>query len=153
TALQPPSIAKVFSPDPILTGGVTTLTFLLTNPNPNDSLSSVAFSDTFPLTPGSMVVASPTNAATVNCGAPTFNPTAGDGSVSFTGGTIAAGATCTVRVAVTAPVAGDYANTSGAVAATIASVIVTGNSASDSVTVRDANPALSLLKHVSTATS
>jgi uncharacterized repeat protein (TIGR01451 family) len=153
TALQPPSIAKVFSPDPILTGGVTTLTFLLTNPNPNDGLSGVAFSDTFPLTPGAMVVASPTNAATVNCGVPTFNPTAGDGSVSFAGGTIAAGATCTVRVDVTAPAAGDYANTSGAVSATIASVIVTGNTASDSVAARDANPALSLLKRVSTATA
>jgi len=104
TALQPPVLSKQFSPNPILTNGVSKITFLITNPNQNDALTGVAFSDTFPTKPGNMVVASSPGAATSGCGAPTFAPVAGAGSISFSNGTIAAGGTCSVTVNVTAPV-------------------------------------------------
>jgi len=104
TALQPPVISKQFGPNTILTNGVSKITFLITNPNQNDALSGVAFTDTFPTKPGAMVVAGSTGATTSNCGTPTFSPVAGAGSISFSNGAVAAAGTCTVTVNVTAPV-------------------------------------------------
>lgn len=153
TALQPPSISKVFDPNLILTNGTSTLTFLITNPNPNNSLPSVSFSDTFPTSPGAMTVASTPNASTAGCGSPTFAPPAGSGSISFSNGTIAAGATCTVKVNVTAPTAGDYANTSGVVSTTIAGVTLGDKTATGTLTVRAPHPGIGLSKRVSTASS
>ncbi|MCH8342079.1 MAG: DUF11 domain-containing protein [Chloroflexi bacterium] len=146
TAISPPSISKLFNPNPILTGGTSTLTFTISNPNPDDALTGVAFSDTFPTSPGAMVVASPTGATTSGCGTPTYAPVAGAASISFTGGTIAAGGSCTVTVDVTATPTGDYANTSGMVSATTAG---TGNTASDTLAVNPVNPGISILKRVS----
>lgn len=146
TAILPPSISKLFAPNPILANGVSTLTFTLTNPNQNDALSGVAFSDTFPVAPGAMKVAATPNAVTSGCGAPTYAPVAGAASISFSVGTIAAGGTCTVKVDITAPTVGSYANTSGAVSATTAG---TGNTASNTLTVTGAHPQISLLKQVS----
>ena len=153
TALQPPSISKFFGPNPILTGGTSTLTFFITNPNANNSLPAVSFSDTLPTSPAAMTVAGTPNASATGCGAPILTAVAGAGSISFSNGTIAAGATCTVTVDVTAPVAGDYANTSGIVSTTIAGVVSNGNTASDTLTVRDAHPGIGLLKQVSTTAS
>ncbi|MGH9458525.1 MAG: hypothetical protein ACRD2J_12910, partial [Thermoanaerobaculia bacterium] len=103
TALQPPTIDKQFTDSPILPNGVSTLVFTITNPNQNDAIAGVAFADTFPVAPGAMTVATVPNASTTGCGAPTFSPSAGAGSISFSGGSIAAGASCTVTVEVTAP--------------------------------------------------
>jgi uncharacterized repeat protein (TIGR01451 family) len=148
TAVLPPVIAKQFDPNPILPGGVSTLTFFITNPNQNDSLSSVAFSDTFPVSPGAMVVAASPGASTSGCGAPTFSPVAGAGSVTFSGATIAGGGTCTVTVNVTAPVTGTYNNTSGNVSHVINAATVLGNTAAGSLTVNPAHPAIGALKQV-----
>jgi len=148
TAVLPPAIAKQFAPNPILALGVSTLTFVITNPNQNDTLSSVAFSDTFPTSPGAMVVAAAPGASTSGCGAPTFSPAAGAGSVTFSGGTITGGGTCTVTVNVTAPVAGTYNNTSGNVSHVINGSTVNGNTASASLTVNPPHPAIGTLKQV-----
>ncbi len=148
TGILPPAIAKQFAPNPVLAGTPTTLTFTLTNPNASLAVSGVAFSDTFPVAPGAMVVAPVPSATTSGCGAPTFAPAAGSGSISFSGGTIAAGGTCIVTVNVVAPVAGSYANTSGAVSHLVNGVPVNGNTASDTLTATPANPAIALLKQV-----
>jgi hypothetical protein len=148
TAVRPPSIAKQFAPNPILANGTSTLTFRITNPNQNDALSGVAFSDTFP---AGMVVANPPNASTSGCGSPTFSPTAGAGSISFLNGTIAGGGTCTVKVNVTVANTGTYNNTSGNVSAVVSGVTVQGNNASDSLTVNPARPAIGIFKQVSTS--
>jgi hypothetical protein len=150
TAILPPSISKLFAANPVLMNGVSTLTFTLTNPNQNNALSGVAFSDTFPVAPGAMKVAATPNATTSGCGTPTYAPVAGAASISFTAGSIAAGGTCTVKVDVTAPTAGSYANTSSAVSATTAG---TGNTASDTLTVTAAHPQISLLKQVSNSST
>ncbi|MDH4164265.1 MAG: hypothetical protein OEW15_16500 [Nitrospirota bacterium] len=132
TALLPPVISKQFGPNPILTNGVSQITFLVTNPNQNDVLSNVAFTDTFPTTPGAMVVAGTPGASTSNCGAPTFAPAAGAGSVSFSNGTIPAGGTCAVTVNVTAPVQSQPATVQSrtATSLTLASVY-TGSTATN----------------------
>jgi len=146
TALLPPQISKIFSPDSIVEGGVTTLTFVVTNPNPDHQLTGVQFSDTFPTSPDYMVIANPTGASTSGCGSPTFAPAAGDGSISFTGGTIAPGGACTVKVNVTAPTTGSYDNSTGTVSADIAG---DGNTANDTLIVTAALPSIAILKQVS----
>ena len=135
TVLEVPTIAKAFAPNPIGAGGVSTLTFTLTNINPSNALTGVAFNDTFPIAPGNMVVAAVPNATTSGCGAPTFTPVAGAASIAFSAGTIAASGTCTVTVDVRAPIGGGiYNNTSGTVSATGPSAL-TGGTASASLTV------------------
>ncbi len=150
TAVLPPSMAKAFAPSPILAGGISRLTFTITNPNPNDAISGVAFGDTFPVAPGAMTVAGTPNPSTSGCGAPTFSPVAGAGSIAFSGGTIAAGGTCTVALNITAPVNGTYNNTSGNVSHIVNGVPVNGNTASASLTVNPPTPSIGLLKQVST---
>ncbi|HEV8579345.1 MAG TPA: DUF11 domain-containing protein [Thermoanaerobaculia bacterium] len=148
TGILPPTIAKQFAPDPVLAGTPTTLTFTLTNPNVSLPVSGVAFSDTFPVAPGAMVVAAAPAATTTGCGAPAFTPSPGSGSISFSGGTIAAGGTCIVTVNVVAPVAGSYANTSGPVSHIVNGVPVNGGTASDTLNATPPNPAIALLKQV-----
>ncbi|PLY00498.1 MAG: hypothetical protein C0622_08595 [Desulfuromonas sp.] len=147
-AVNPPSVSKQFAPNPILAGGTSTLTFTIVNPNPDNALSGIAFSDVLPTTPAAMVVAATPNAATSDCGSPTFSPAAGDGTLTFSGGTLAAGGICTVSVDITAPAIGEYANTSGTVAHTINSETVDGNTASDTLNVTAPHPAIALLKQV-----
>jgi uncharacterized repeat protein (TIGR01451 family) len=153
TALVPPSIAKGFNPTPILAGGVSTLTFTIINPNQNDAISGVAFSDTLPVSPGAMKVGPSPSPTTSGCGSPTFSPVAGAGAVSFTGGAIAPGSICTVSFQVTAPAVGTYNNTSGPVSYVINSVTVNGNTASASLTTTNPNPSISLLKQISLSAS
>lgn len=105
-------ISKSFSPESILTNGTSTLTFTLRNPT-NYLFTSVAFSDTYPTSPGSMVNTSPTVTTTNTCGG-TLTATAGSGSMSLSGGQILANTSCTISVTVTAPTAGNYVNTSTA---------------------------------------
>jgi LPXTG-site transpeptidase (sortase) family protein len=142
TVLQPPGMTKLFSPNPILVNGTSTLTFTLTNPNQNNALNGVAFSDTYPAALVNTTPVSTTN----TCGG-TLSATAGVNSISLSGGSISAGSTCTVTVNVTSASTGTYANTSGTVSSTNGG---TGNTASDSLTVNSPNPAIALLKQVST---
>jgi len=147
-AILPPSITKLFSPNPIIANGVSTITFAIANPNQDDAISGVAFTDTFPVAPGAMVVAAVPNASTSGCGAPTFSPTPGAGSVSFSGGSIDAGGTCIVTVDVTAPSNGSYVNTTGNVSHIVNGSPVNGNTAGDTLVVVPPNPSIALLKQV-----
>ncbi len=128
TVIAPPGISKSFAPNPIFVGGVSTLTFTVTNPNAGTSLTGIAFADTFP---AGLVVAATPNATTTGCGAPAFAPAAGNSSLSFTGGTIAASSTCTVTVAVTPTTVGSKVNTTGNVTSTNGG---TGNTGTDTLT-------------------
>ncbi len=145
-AVAPPSMTKSFEPNPIAAGGISTLTFVITNPNLADAMTAVSFTDTFP---ASMVVADPLTYATSGCGLPNYGPTVGAGSIAFSGGSIAAGGTCTVSVNVTAPTAGSYANTSSTVTGTVAGSALTGNAASSTLTVNTVTPGIAILKQIS----
>lgn len=153
TAISPPVIAKQFSPSTVLSGGVSTLTFTITNPNPSNAIASVAFSDTFPVVPGAMVVAA-TPAPTNTCSPlGVWTTVAGAGSVSLTGAGVPAGGSCTLSVNVLAPspAVGTYNNTSGAVSHVVNGVTINGNTASASLLVNAPAPSISLLKQVSTS--
>ncbi|HEV2722607.1 MAG TPA: DUF11 domain-containing protein, partial [Thermoanaerobaculia bacterium] len=88
------------------------------------------------------------NPATTGCGSPTFSPTPGAGSITFSGGTIAGGGTCTVSLVVTAPATGTYNNTSGNVSHVINAQTVNGNTASAALIVNPPNPQIRVLKQV-----
>ena len=153
TALLPPVIAKGFNPTPILAGGTSILTFTITNPNQNDAISGVAFADTFPTSPGAMTVGPSPSGTTNGCGAPSFSPVAGAGSISFSGGTIAGGGICTVSLQVTVPAVGTYNNTSGNVSYIINAATVNGNTASGSLVAGTPHPSIGLLKQISLSSS
>jgi uncharacterized repeat protein (TIGR01451 family) len=123
-----PSIAKNFVPAQIAVGATSVLTFTITNPNPTTALTGVAFTDTFPTSPGAMTVAAVPGVSTSGCGTPTFAPAANAVSLTFSAGTIPAGGTCTVNVNVTVNAVGAYTNVSNAVSATGPSAL-TGNTA------------------------
>ncbi|PKO00955.1 MAG: hypothetical protein CVU42_02225 [Chloroflexi bacterium HGW-Chloroflexi-4] len=156
TGILPPEISKEFT-SPILSGGTSTLTFYITNPNPDYALTGVSFTDTFPTSPGNMVIA-PTPGATysdgsidakIDCGSGTItSPTAGANSISFSGGTIPADGLCIVNVNVTASTVGTYTNTTSNVSSTNGG---TGSSASADLRVNQAIPSINLLKQISTS--
>jgi uncharacterized repeat protein (TIGR01451 family) len=146
TVLAAPGFSKEFSPNPIYAGGISTLTFTLTNPN-STPLTQAGFTD--PL-PSGLIVASPP-AANTTCSGASFAPTAGDTSLSFSGGTIPANGSCTAQVDVTAAGVGDYANTSSALSSGYAGL--NANPATDTLTVITHYPGLKLLKQVSTSAS
>lgn len=132
TVLGSPSISKSFSPDPINVGGISTLTFTITNPNTGTALSGVAFTDALPA--GLQVATTPNATTSVGCGSPTFAPASGNTSLTFSNGTISASGTCTVTVDLTATTSGLKNNTSGNVSSTNGG---TGNTASDTLQVND----------------
>jgi uncharacterized repeat protein (TIGR01451 family) len=139
TILAPPTISKAFGTSPIVVGAPSTLTFTLTNPTVNTTaLTGVAFSDTFPTSPGNLVVAGTPNATTTCTGTVGATPSAG--SVSFSGLSIPSGSpgTCTVSVNVTSFTAGGpYLNTTGTISSTNGGTGSTSNTASLTVNPAD----------------
>lgn len=89
--------AKRFIPSTIGAGGVSTLRFTITNPNPV-AVSGYNFVDNLP---SGMVVADTPNASST-CGG-TVTAVAGQDSVSFADGALAASSSCTILVSVTVP--------------------------------------------------
>jgi len=129
TVVAPPSISKAFGSASIPLNGSTSLSFTLTNPADNTvALTGVGFSDTLP---AGLVVATP-NGLSGSCGGGTITATDGSGTISLSGATLAAGASCTFAVDVTGTTAGVKNNTSGAVTSSNGG---TGNTASASITV------------------
>ncbi len=135
--LGPPSIAKAFGAASILQSSNTSLTFTITNSNAA-ALTGVAFTDTLP---SGLVVATP-NGLTGSCGGGTITATAGSGSISLAGATVAASGSCTFSMNVTGVTAGNKVNTTGAVTSTNGG---TGNTATASVVVL-ARPDLTITK-------
>jgi hypothetical protein len=131
--VAPPSIAKAFAPVAIAPGGVSTLTFTITNPAANTAaLAGVAFTDVLPT---NLVVATP-NGLTGNCNGGTATAPAGTATISLAGGAIPVASSCAISVNVTSSVVGTYTNTTGAVTSTNGG---TGNTASATFTVGHSN--------------
>jgi CSLREA domain-containing protein/uncharacterized repeat protein (TIGR01451 family) len=127
TNVGPPSIAKAFGAANILLSGSTSLTFTITNSNPV-ALTGVAFTDSLP---SGLVVSTP-NGLSGSCGGGTITATAGSGTVSLSGATVAASGSCMFAVNVTGTTAGNKVNTTGAVTSANGG---TGNTATASVVV------------------
>lgn len=123
----PPAITKAFGAANIPLNGTTSLTFAISNPNTASAMSGVAFTDSLP---AGLVVATPNGLSGVCGGMVTAAP--GSGSISLTGGTLAAGGSCMIVVDVTGTTSGVKNNTTGNVTSTEGG---TGNTASASVLV------------------
>ena len=125
TVATPPSMTKSFGVGAIPLNGTTSMTFNITNPNSGLSLSGVQFTDALP---SGLIVSSPS--ATNSCGGAA---TVGSGGtmLSLSGGSIAAGGSCSVSATVQGTTAGVKTNS-----ATVSSSDAgTGNTPSASITV------------------
>ncbi|MCB9297735.1 MAG: DUF11 domain-containing protein [Lewinellaceae bacterium] len=109
TVEPPPTFAKAFSPDQIFVGNPSTLVFTIDNSASTLPATGLNFSDFLPA--GMAVAAAP--AASTTCTGGALTAPAGSGTISYIGGTVAAGASCTVQVDVTSSTAGMYVNTTG----------------------------------------
>jgi hypothetical protein len=107
---SPPTISESFGAANIPVGGATSLGFTIANSNPG-SLTGVGFTDTLP---AGLVVATP-NGLAGSCGGGAITATAGSGSVSLSGATLAASSSCNFSVNVTGTTAGTQNNTTSTV--------------------------------------
>lgn len=103
---QAGSLQMAFAPAVVVPGGSSTLTIILTNPSATQTIDGLAFADTYP--PGMLNSATP--GATTTCtGGSVSTPT--NATLLLGGATLAAGASCTVTVQVSAAALGSYMNT------------------------------------------
>lgn len=93
-AVPPPTVTKAFAPTSIAIGETSVLT--ITIGAATTARTNVSLTDNLPAI---IHVANPANASNT-CGG-TFNPASGDTTIALTGGTLAAGASCTLSVTVT----------------------------------------------------
>ena len=133
-----PTFAKEFVPDTIFTGETSTLTFTIDNTASALAATDLDFTDVLP---SPVVVATPSG-ATTDCAGGTLTAMDGAGTITYTGGSVAAGASCTVSVDVTSDTAGMFVNTSGDLTSS------SGNSgtAGDTLTVEPGEADLELVK-------
>ena len=97
--LQPPALAKVFTPDSVVQNDEpSTLLLTITNPNSTANLPLTTITDNLP---AGMEVA-PVPNASVNCTGTgssngTFTPNAGDTTLTVTGGAVGRSGTCLIE--------------------------------------------------------
>ncbi len=102
-------INKEFDPNLVYGGASSELRVILDNPSATVALTGIAFTDDMTLLGSGMVLANPVSLNVGTCGGTlTGNP--GDTSFSFSGGTLAAGATCTLTLRATLTVNGNITN-------------------------------------------
>ncbi len=103
-----PTISKSFNPSTINTGGVSTLTITMSNPNPSIATLTAPLVDNLPL---GVVVAAIPNVGSTCGGGGSLSASAGGSTVTLPAGrSIPANGSCTVFVDVTAALGGSYIN-------------------------------------------
>lgn len=130
-----PTLRKSFVDDPALPGGTVTLEFTLNlSESASTAATNISFTDDLTATLAGLVATGlPQNDV---CGA--GSQISGTGLLTFTGGTVAPGSSCTFSVDLTVPAAaapGSYPNTTSNVMATVASTPVVGGTGSDNLSV------------------
>ena len=127
-----PGFAKAFTPDAVVQGEETTLSFTIDNSTNAIEATSLAFNDPFP---AGLVVADTPNVVS-DCTGGTVTAQPGATSVSYSGGTIAEGASCSIAVNVRAIGGADLVNTTSALTSSLADAAAA--SATLAVTAADA---------------
>ena len=128
------TLTKEFTDDPVAPGGTVTLDFTLTNNDPDNDATDIAFTDNLDAVISGMELAS---VISNDCG----GTVSGTGTITFTGGTLGAGESCTISVSLSVPASAvptDYTNTTSDATATIDSETVTAPGASDVLSVTEA---------------
>jgi len=104
-----PGFSKSFAPDPIFTGGVSTLSFVIDNSASTVDVTALNFSDNLP---AGLNVANPSN-ATTTCTGGTLTAVIGSQDISYTSGSVSMASSCTVSVDVLGVSSGNWVNLSG----------------------------------------
>jgi uncharacterized repeat protein (TIGR01451 family) len=128
--ILPPSIAKSFGATRIGLNQTTSLTFTVSNPNPEAALTGVGFTDTLPT---GLVVSSP-NGLMGEYGGGNITALDGSANISLSGASLAPGASWQFTVNVTGTSPGGMINTTGPV---FSSEGGTGNTASAPIGVME----------------
>ncbi|MFT5654612.1 MAG: hypothetical protein ACI9XU_000326, partial [Arenicella sp.] len=143
-------ISKSFIDDPIAPGTSVILEYNLNNLNRSSSATAVAFSDDLAATLASLTFSS---LLANDCGGSVGG--VGTTNLTFSGGTIAAQGSCTIRANVSLPSSatiGTYTSNTSAATATVGGSPFTGNTASDRLVVSTA-PTISVAFTPSTITA
>ena len=107
-----PVLSKSFDPDQVEPGQPSVLTFVIDNTASAVAATDLDFTDTFPA--GLLLTSRPP----VNtCTGGTLTAVDGTDLVAYTGGSVAAGASCTIIVEVSSATTNTYVNTSGSLTA------------------------------------
>jgi len=134
--LGPVTLTKTFTNDPVLPGGSVTLEFTIENFDPNDSVAAdIGFTDDFDAVVSGLVATG--LPATNVCGP--GSQIAGASLLTLTGGSVAAGASCTFSVTLLVPggaAPGDYLNTTSSLTTELEGRPFVGEPATDTLTVR-----------------
>lgn len=127
-------LTKLFIGDPVLPGASLPLRFTITNDNPDFDATNINFSDNLDeALPGLVATGLPLNDI---CG--TGSEISGTSNLTFTGGTLAAGTSCTFDVTVQVPAGADsntYFNVTSPLVATLDGVPIAFNTAQDDLVV------------------
>jgi uncharacterized repeat protein (TIGR01451 family) len=129
-----PLLAKSFTDDPVTPGGTVTLEFTVTNTDPAAGATGITFTDD--LNAASAGLAAMGLPANDICGA--GSQIAGTTLLSFTGGNLGPGASCTFPVTLQVPggtAAGTYFNLTSSVTGTVGGTPRTGDPAMDTLLV------------------
>ncbi len=128
-------LAKAFTDDPVVPGGQVTLEFRIQNPSRDFAATSIAFTDTIdPL--GSLTGLAPGETLPKAACGGTLDFAAG--ALSFSGGSLAAGVSCTATVLLDVPgdaPTGSFTNTTSAITADIDGAGVEASGAADDLAV------------------
>jgi hypothetical protein len=133
-AVLPPTATKLFNPTTIPIGGKSTITFTVNNPNPDTTLTGVAFTD---IMPAGVVIASPNNINGFCTGgsAGVANGNSGGTTTSLLNTTLVPNSLCTYNIDVIGLTAGTKLNSTGPIASSA------GNGAAATATLIVASPA------------
>jgi LPXTG-site transpeptidase (sortase) family protein len=106
--VQPPSIRKSFSSSTIWAGEISRLSIVISNNDPNTTLTQASLTDNLP---ANVFLANPVSPTLSGCGtSASLTAVSGGNSVTLNNGTIAPSSTCTITVDVTSSVQGVYTN-------------------------------------------
>jgi hypothetical protein len=89
-------LTKSFTDDPAMPGGAVTVEYTLTNLDSDNDITNISFTDNFD---GALSGLAATGLPAAECG----GTVSGTGNLSFSGGTLAAGASCTFSVTLSVP--------------------------------------------------
>lgn len=127
-------LTKEFTNDPVAPGATVTLAFTLTNLHATDAASAIVFSDDLGAALAGLTV---TSVDTDTCGGTPSG--VGTDMFGYTGGSLGAGATCSISLTLTVPPGPlpgtSFVNTTSGVTGMIAGLDVTGDPASDTLEV------------------
>ncbi|MCP3867945.1 MAG: hypothetical protein GY703_07600, partial [Gammaproteobacteria bacterium] len=143
TVIAAPSLAKAFTDDPVGPGDTVTLEFTLTySPDASGDATAINFTDDLtdlsPSLPGLTATGLPINEP---CGTgSSLTGSAGDTLLTFAGGTLVPGGSCTFSVTLNVPAgaaSNSYINTTSTVGATVEGELATSVAGSDDLIVAD----------------